>query len=259
MTLDPSKSRTQFRKGDGSLSSSTSDALTISRTDLAAIVSAGSYDENIPTGFFTQTAKRESAFRYNEEDFDYNTDGSLREHSKGLYQISDDEAAAVGMAGADLDDPDVASAVFQLLMERNLGLRPSLLHGQESIADACQAFGTPIDLANPPPDVWFYLALSHNMGLPSTTKSIRTYGLNAQAWIDRNPKLSRQISYGSEIMQAALEGAPSAFHEAVSSLVNDAKGDPSTWKRAALVGGATVVAIIALEWLLSRAPRGAPS
>lgn len=95
----------------------------------------------IPPQFFVATADHETGFCQNEVDTE--PGGFV---SKGLFQVSDDEAAEVGHAGADLLDWVISTRVFARLQEGRL--RRILEHVQERL-----------------PDVWAYLGLAHNEGL----------------------------------------------------------------------------------------------
>jgi hypothetical protein len=98
----------------------------------------------IPDRYFVATATHESNFATNEVDTEEK--GYV---SKGLYQISDDEATSVGMRGANLLDPVMATIVFAKLQERRL----------TSIIGHLGATGVRY------PDVWAFLAVGHNEGM----------------------------------------------------------------------------------------------
>jgi hypothetical protein len=53
-------------------------------------------------------------------------------------------------------------------------------------------------------DVWAYLALAHNQGLGAALKTIRTYGLDWDAYKKRNPTMTGIIEYGDD----CISGGP---------------------------------------------------
>jgi len=146
--------------------------------------------------FFVATAERESGFATNEVDTEPN--GFV---SEGLYQLSAEEADDIGMHDADLLDPVISTRVFARLQERRLS------------AIIRAAIGPPILRE---PDVWAYLGLAHNQGLSAALKTIKTYGLNWDAYKERNPT-SRICRYGDAMIdggtrwpevELAMQGKP---------------------------------------------------
>lgn len=107
----------------------------------------------VPSSFYVAMAGRESSFDPNNVTHETNGQDSI-----GLFQVNADEARQAGYAGADLKDPEVNGHVISYLMEHNL-----------------QTLATKYGFAagSPPPDVWYYLATSHNAGLG-----------RAEMWID---------------------------------------------------------------------------
>lgn len=108
----------------------------------------------VPSEFYVRMAKRES---------DYNPRSTMKEGngttSIGLWQVNAEEAKAAGVTG-DLYDPDNNATVIAYKMEHNLQLM-------------AQKYS--FSVSNPPPDVWYYLAASHNAGLS-----------RVMGWIDEN-------------------------------------------------------------------------
>lgn len=113
------------------------------------IVLARKHSSVIPAQYFVATAQHESSFTTNEVDYEPpDADGHIY-ISKGLFQISDKEAASVGMHGADLLDPDISTHVFAKLQESRLAIL------RNHIPSAAVNF----------PGLWGYLAVAHNEGL----------------------------------------------------------------------------------------------
>lgn len=131
----------------------------------------------IPALFAVETARHESGFSTNEVDTE--PSGFV---SKGIFQLSDDEAKKAGYPGANLLALGDSSAVFSTLMERNLdSLISTLGHtpsGQEEI------------------DIWAYLFISHNQGLGAAQKTIKNYGMNWEAYKKRN--MDAAVASGDE-------------------------------------------------------------
>lgn len=122
------------------------------------------YSKRILPQYFVATAEHESGRALNEVDTE--PDGFV---SKGIFQISDDEAKAVGLANADLLDLQQAMRVFARLMEQRL--------------DAIQkAAGTGYKL----PDAWAYLTVAHNQGTGAAMATIKNYGMDWAAYKSRN-------------------------------------------------------------------------
>lgn len=164
----------QYKKSDGSLSNNRHDAIRVSPAYIAGLILQISTP--IPVAYVIGTADHESTFATNE--IDTEPSGFI---SKGLYQISDDEATDVGMKGADLLDPVVATQVFVKLQEHRLAA---------------------LDKAAPNakvPDKWAYLAIGHNQGTSAMLKTIANYGLDWMAYKGRNPT-SKILAYGDDVI-----------------------------------------------------------
>src|SRR5258708_4603677 len=101
----------------------------------------------IPAQYALGTAQHESSFTLNQVDTEVS--GFV---SRGIYQLSDDEAEAAGKPDADLLSLGDSTAVFVTICETRL----------DAIIAAATAKGTTIDPASPPDDLWAYLYLAHN-------------------------------------------------------------------------------------------------
>lgn len=163
------------------------------RTSPAEVVAAWlRYTQRIPAEFALGTAQHESNFTLNEVDTEES--GFT---SKGVFQLSEEEANDVDFPEADLLDLEDATKVFCLLCERRLQriIQVANLHAE-----------------NLPADVWAYLALAHNQGLDAALKSIERYGLNWTAYKQRNPQFKGMAAYGDDVISggsnsvAALDG-----------------------------------------------------
>lgn len=125
--------------------------------------------------YLVGTAKHETNYAVNECDEEEN---GFRTY--GVYQVSRQECREVGEPDVDLLNLANSTRVFCALMEKRL----------ERIIKEIN-----LDPNNLPLDVWFYLAMIHNMGLGATLKTIKRYGLDAKAWTERNPKLAKNSRY----------------------------------------------------------------
>lgn len=134
---------------------------------------AEAFTDKIPGLYFVGTARKESGFAANE--IDTEESGYV---SKGLCQISDEEATSVGMKNVNLLDPIINIRVMVKLAERNL-----------------EKLGNIIKF----PDVWAYLGLAHNEGLKAAQKTIKNYGMNWPAYKKRN------LDAALKAMEKALE------------------------------------------------------
>ena len=129
---------------------------------------------SLPDHFLLAVAEHESGRACNEVDTEPN--GFM---TYGIFQLSKSEAKEMGEPDADLLNLITSTRIFCRLMEKRL---------VSIIKEAKLA-------SHYPPDVYFYLAMVHNMGLAATLKTIRIYGLNAAAWTKRNPKLAKNAKY----------------------------------------------------------------
>lgn len=119
----------------------------------------------IPATYACATAQHETDFTTNEVDTEES--GFV---SKGIYQLSDEEAREAGMPGANLLDLAIATAV---LVNR-------------ATARAKQLMGA-ISLVSPlPPDLLAFLTVAHNQGPAAAMKTVAAHGLNWQGYKERN-------------------------------------------------------------------------
>lgn len=141
------------------------------------------YTTRIPVQFAVGTAEHESTFTINEVDTE--PSGFV---SKGIFQLSDDEARSAGMPDADLLSLDDSARVFARISEKRL----------DALISAAK-----LDPAALPADVWAYLALAHNQGLGAALKTVKAYGLDWSAYKQRNPDLVASIGrYGDDTSRA---------------------------------------------------------
>ncbi len=152
------------------------------------------YTQRIPAKYALGTAQHESSFTLNEVDTEKS--GYV---SKGVYQLSESEAAEAEFSHANLLELEDATRVFCVLCERRL---------QRIIKTARLAE------ENLPVDVWAYLALAHNQGLSAALKTIELHGLNWAAYKQRNPQLAGMGRYGDDVISGGshwtkeLDSAP---------------------------------------------------
>jgi hypothetical protein len=153
------------------------------RVSPAEVVSAWrTTGTRIPAQFATAMAEREANYAVNE--IDTEPSGYV---STGIFQLSDNEARAVGKMRVNLVTLAGSVAVFVPLMEGFLA---------RLIAAAKLPAGEPL-----PPDIWAYLGLAHNegMGRAETGKgalgTIARYGMDWAAYKRRNPA-ARIVSGG---------------------------------------------------------------
>lgn len=152
------------------------------------------YAQRIPAKFALGTAQHESNFTLNE------IDTEMSDYvSKGVYQLSDGEAAEAGFQHANLLELEDATRVFCILCERRLKRIINVARlAEESL----------------PVDVWAYLALAHNQGLSAALKTIELHGLNWAAYKLRNPQLAGMGRYGDDVISGGshwtkeLDSAP---------------------------------------------------
>ena len=123
---------------------------------------------SISMRFLIGSAQHETNFALNEVDTE-----ETGFQTFGLFQLSKDEAKEMGNPNADLLDLYTSVRIFCRLMEKRL----------ESIIKAANL------IAPYPNDIWAYLALCHNQGKAACLKTIKNYGLNWEAYKNRNPKL----------------------------------------------------------------------
>jgi len=145
----------------------------------------------IPVRFALGTAEHESNFTINEVDTE--PSGFV---SKGIYQISDEEAAGVGEKGVNLLDLTNNSRVFAKMMGKKLDAIYKALGSEPK--------GTEVR------DQWAYLFIAHNQGLGAATKTIKAFGMNWERYKERNLKASagtdkekfwkKVVAYGDDVI-----------------------------------------------------------
>lgn len=179
----------------------------------------------IPARFAVGTAKHETDYTLNETDAGDQSDGT---DSIGLFQISRAEALSAGHPLADLTSLSDACTVFAVLMHRNLDKILSL-SGE-----------SPLN-----PDVWAYLAMSHNMGMGAVEKTIKQYGLDWGAYKARNPAVPLVAhGYGDDVVSGGPDWDP-AWDELPPPDASVDATDP------AKIGLALVIGVVAF-WILGR-------
>lgn len=165
----------------------------------AADVAAAWYSTRIPALFATETARHESGYAINEVDTE--PSGFV---SKGIFQLTDgqhaawyndhsNEAKKAGFAGANLLTLEDSTRVFVTLMESNLDALIAAL-GHEPVGQEQQ-------------DIWAYLFISHNQGLTAALRTIKKYGVDWQAYKDRNSPATldnydKTVKYGDDVSGA---------------------------------------------------------
>ncbi len=148
------------------------------------------FTSRIPVQYALGTAKHESSFATNE--IDTEDSGFV---SKGIFQVSDGEAATVAPQSVDLTDLVTSCRIFAALSEKRLDAIIAAANLNES------------DL---PDDVWPYLVIAHNQGLGAAEKTISLYGLNWNAYKLRNANTDlgqRTARYGDDV----IPSGPSAM------------------------------------------------
>lgn len=123
----------------------------------------------IPPQFAVASAEQESGHTINEIDEEPPDEHGISYISKGIFQLSDGEAAHVGHASADLLTLEGASLVFALLQEERLAILLS-------------AAG----LDAPTPDIYGFLSVAHNQGVGAARETIIKHGASWSAYKSRN-------------------------------------------------------------------------
>ena len=138
---------------------------------VAIVQTFNKYASVVPAKHAFATALHESSYSTNEIDTEPpDADGHCFV-SKGIYQLSDEEAKEVDFPDANLLDLEDSSCIFALLCERRLG---AIISAAGLIPQAL------------PDDVWAMLSVAHNQGLSACLKSIKLHGLDWEAYVDRN-------------------------------------------------------------------------
>src|SRR5271157_4240977 len=122
------------------------------------------------------SAQHETDFTTNEKDIEVS--GFV---SKGIFQIADDEVIeAQEWARATNNDARLGKlqSIDLYTLEGSSYVLATL--AEKRLKRICEAAGLDYDdTTNLPPDVWFYVALAHNMGLGGALKTIANHGLDA--------------------------------------------------------------------------------
>ena len=133
------------------------------------------------------TAQHETDFTLNEVDVEMS--GFC---SKGIFQLSEEEAGQAHNPGANLLDLDDSCQVLMSISAHRLDMI-----AQEAKLVASNPF---------PPDAWAYLVIAHNQGPMAAVKTIRRYGLDWAAYKQRNaitePKL---LAYGDDCISGGAK------------------------------------------------------
>lgn len=137
----------------------------------------------IPAQYACGTAQHESTYTINEVDTEET--GFV---SKGIFQLSDEEAGDAKKPDADL----------LTLGDSVLVLSNRALYRLNEIVRTALRVGCVVDPF--PPDVWAYLAIAHNEGLGAAEKTILAHGLDWAAWKSRNPHLAAMAAYGDDVI-----------------------------------------------------------
>lgn len=151
------------------------------RMALPALTVAGPL--TIPPQYACGTAQHETDYTINEVDTE--PSGFV---SKGIFQLSDEEAQEAGDPTANmLTLPGAISVLLPIAQKRvqKLVAAAQAVQG-DSLANAMNG------------DLWAYLALAHNQGLGAALKTIGMHGLDWRAYKDRNPHLADMAAYGDD-------------------------------------------------------------
>ncbi len=175
----PTTTRVEEYIKNGGRSSDKKDAIVVNQNKLIGL--ALWLSTRIPPQFFVGTAKHESEFIVNKIVTDNGTT------FKGLFQLTDASAGAVGMPNADLFSAFYATTTAVFLYEKRLDvIITEALKKQTTIKDE---------------DVWAYLAIANNQGPAAAVASISKYGLNWESYKERNPKSKFVLSgYGDDVI-----------------------------------------------------------
>ena len=160
---------------DGKRSTHRHDAVLVSIRKLIGWTLA--HSARIPPQYIVASAEHEAGCAYNEVDTE--SDGY---ESWGLFQVGD-------------RDPGFAKAMLPLQLDPECAVRSFVKLQEGRLDDLLKE----AKLSAPTPDCWFYLALWHNQGPGAGRKTIQRYGLDAKAYVARNPE-ARINKYGLDCM-----------------------------------------------------------
>jgi hypothetical protein len=150
----------------------------------------------IPAQYAAGTAQHETGYAVNEVDTEEN--GYV---SKGIFQLSDEEANSVYHHDADLLDLDESCIVFSAIQVKRM----------QALVRAAKANG-------PSPSLWAYLAVAHNQGLAAAVKSIAKYGMDWNKYRMRNladpnaptyAYMKKMVAYGDDCISGGDKWTPS--------------------------------------------------
>ena len=145
---------------------------------------------SIPAQYIVGTADHETDFTINERDTEPNGYISI-----GIFQLSQDEAASIGLPNANLLTLEDSCDVMAKIADKRMALILSAAN-----------------LTAPTPDCWFYLALCHNQGWGACHKTICAHGLDAAAWTARNPQLAQAARYFNDCMTGGARWSEVSLH-----------------------------------------------
>lgn len=165
MSLDLSQSRSVW--WDGQTWSDRSARISLSRDEVASLAASVSA---LPAGYFVAMASNETGRSPNQRDIDFNTDGSQRAVTFGLFQIGAEELSDYGVGG------DVMA-----LLDAGQSVRAFSIISSSRLAQIRQAAPNASDR-----DQFAYLAWSHNYGISTVLKSISKYGCDWEVAKERN-------------------------------------------------------------------------
>ncbi len=164
------------------------------------------------------TSEHESSRQANEVDTEVS--GFV---SYGLMQVSREEAAHVGMVGADLLDPETNIIVLaHLVDERAAAINRVLGRPQRSPSDGI--------IIPPEPDFLSYLSIAHNQGLGACVKTIAAHGMNWASYQSRNlAEAEAALAAAQSAEDVAAAATKLAWWKSVFAYGTDCITGGSTW------------------------------
>lgn len=174
------------------------------------------------------TALHETNYTLNEQDTDTSSSGATTT-TYGLFQVNtDDKWARAKAPTADYWTLEGQCEIFAGVCEYYMGRLLAAANKYNA------AHGLPpLEADSPPPDLWSYIAISHNQGLGAALKSIATYGMGWQRYRDENGQ-SVNVSavrdngvYGDDVQTGGADfDAAYASSSSSSSSSGDGGDDP---------------------------------
>ncbi len=164
------------------------------------------------------TSEHESSRQANEVDTE--PSGFM---SYGLMQVSREEAAHVGMVGADLLDPETNIIVLaHLVDERAAAINRVLGRPQRSPNDGI--------IIPPEPDFLAYLTIAHNQGLGACVKTISAHGMDWASYKSRNLTAAQGVLASAQSAEdIAAATTKLAWWQNVFAYGDDCISGGSTW------------------------------